>query len=269
MKIQIKDIVMSKRYRKDLGDIDSLADSIKQVGLIHPITIDTHNNLICGKRRVEALRRLGIDPLEEGIHFRIVDLNPTMGELHENTARKDFLPTEINDIYTSFDIQSANLAPGESGRIRDKVSKTVGMSHGNLDKIRRVVASGDKHLINEMDKGNISVHKAYEQIMQNRKPAPLYLSKERVDLLKSGKLTQISRTFGNWMKDDLVSVHMSNVASIEIVSVSEKRLQDITDEDAQAEGYTNLFEYKNNWLNHNNNWNPSDKVLILKFQLTQ
>ena len=52
-------IHVGSRHRKDLGDIDGLAQNIDEVGLLHPITIDTENLLLAGHRRLEACKLLG------------------------------------------------------------------------------------------------------------------------------------------------------------------------------------------------------------------
>lgn len=55
----IADIRVGERHRRDLGDIDALAQSIAAIGLLHPITIDTNNNLLAGARRLAACKQLG------------------------------------------------------------------------------------------------------------------------------------------------------------------------------------------------------------------
>lgn len=55
----IDSIVVGKRYRKDPGDLTSLMDSIDRLGLLQPATITPDGVLVCGWRRLEAVRRLG------------------------------------------------------------------------------------------------------------------------------------------------------------------------------------------------------------------
>ena len=47
------------RYRKDLGDLRTLAESISEVGLLHPVVVTPEGRLIAGQRRLEACRTLG------------------------------------------------------------------------------------------------------------------------------------------------------------------------------------------------------------------
>lgn len=51
-------VKIGDRIRTDLGDIESLADSILANGLLHPIVVDNDFNLIAGGRRFTAYREL-------------------------------------------------------------------------------------------------------------------------------------------------------------------------------------------------------------------
>jgi ParB family chromosome partitioning protein len=86
-------IKIGARHRKDLGDIPALARSILELGLLHPIGITPAGELIFGRRRLEAYRRLG----RKKTPVRIFDLDNThrlLAERDENTERKAFAPTE-------------------------------------------------------------------------------------------------------------------------------------------------------------------------------
>jgi ParB family transcriptional regulator, chromosome partitioning protein len=56
---RIADIIRGVRHRRDLGDIDSLARSIAEIGLLHPIVIRPDGVLIAGERRLAACKALG------------------------------------------------------------------------------------------------------------------------------------------------------------------------------------------------------------------
>ena len=58
-KINIPDIKIDDRFRKDLGDINGLARSIKRHGLLHQIVVLPKNEngkyvCVCGARRIAA-----------------------------------------------------------------------------------------------------------------------------------------------------------------------------------------------------------------------
>jgi ParB family chromosome partitioning protein len=52
-------IRVGERHRRDMGDIDSLAASIEDLGLLHPITVDQDGRLLAGARRLAAFKLLG------------------------------------------------------------------------------------------------------------------------------------------------------------------------------------------------------------------
>ena len=59
MLVNIDDIKIKKRVRKDLGDLDALKNSLRTYGLLNPITITRDYELIAGERRLQAAKALG------------------------------------------------------------------------------------------------------------------------------------------------------------------------------------------------------------------
>jgi ParB family transcriptional regulator, chromosome partitioning protein len=95
VKVPIKSIIVNKRIRKDLGDIEALADSFKCYGQITPIIINRKNVLIAGGRRLEAAKLLGWQSINAEIVDRTGELEQLELELEENKYRKDFNDAEI------------------------------------------------------------------------------------------------------------------------------------------------------------------------------
>jgi len=107
MKVPISDIIVSKedantkRFRKDFGDVRELAESIKGVGLIHPIVVDqiisgvhaarVKYRLIAGERRLRAVAFLGWKEIEVTLKEDVDDLLAKEIELEENVRRKDII----------------------------------------------------------------------------------------------------------------------------------------------------------------------------------
>ena len=105
-KLPLQAIQIGERRRKDMGDIDALARSIGEVGLLHPVVVTPKGDLIAGARRIEAYRRLGW----QNIPVTLVDLKEVVrGEFAENAIRKDFLPSEIDAIHAHPGAESGGL----------------------------------------------------------------------------------------------------------------------------------------------------------------
>ena len=80
MKIPIYQIGISDRRRKtEPDDVYKLANSISEVGLIHPILVDLDHTLIAGLHRLEAAKQLGWTDIE----CTVCDLDGLLAELAE------------------------------------------------------------------------------------------------------------------------------------------------------------------------------------------
>ncbi len=173
---RVSDIKVGNRIRKNLQDINQLAESIKATGLLHSIVIDSEKRLIAGHRRLEACRLLGWAQ----IPCRVVDIDDALrGQVDENIARADFLPSEmvaVHDVLLGAERekarnrQLAGKAPDlretspkvaskkQAPRAADKVAAIAGTSRKTLAKAVEVVAAARKEpekfgaLVEEMDR---------------------------------------------------------------------------------------------------------------------
>ena len=86
---RISSIKIGVRHRKDLGDLERLAESLEAVGLLHPVVIDTKNRLIAGQRRLEAAKLLKW----KTVPVTVVDIEAvTLGEFAENACTRTSHP---------------------------------------------------------------------------------------------------------------------------------------------------------------------------------
>jgi ParB family chromosome partitioning protein len=95
MQIPVKDIIVKKRIRKDMGDLESLTESLKRYGQINPIIISKKNILIAGGRRLEAAKRLGWRTINAVISETTDKLRQMELEVEENIQRHDFNMEEL------------------------------------------------------------------------------------------------------------------------------------------------------------------------------
>lgn len=94
MKIAISDVIVKERVRKDVGALKELEDSIKEFGLINPITLNNNKELIAGYRRLECCKSLGWKEIDARAVTGFTELQEYDIELHENIKRKQFTPLE-------------------------------------------------------------------------------------------------------------------------------------------------------------------------------
>lgn len=99
MLVQISDIKIKKRVRKDLGNLEDLKDSLRTYGLLNPITLNSRYELIAGERRLQSAIQLGWTSINANIVDNISELEQLEMEIEENNQRKEFTPDELLEGY--------------------------------------------------------------------------------------------------------------------------------------------------------------------------
>src|SRR5579859_1722132 len=140
MVMNIEQIQIGYRYRKDLGDLRVLAQSIADVGLLHPVVVTPEGRLIAGQRRLGACRLLGWTE----IPVTVVDLvQAARGEAHENFIRKDLLPSEIVALKRAIEPLERREAGSRQGQRVDVLPSPPAEGQGDTrDKIARYLGVG-------------------------------------------------------------------------------------------------------------------------------
>lgn len=216
--IPINSIIITDRTRKDFGDIDSLAESMNTVGLLQPIVINANNELVDGQRRIKAYIKLGRTEIP---FFRVNLEEIILGEFHANTNRKDLTTSErvaisnaveevmrecsrgvgrprgnqkvsANTIIdnehsldsTKSEVKKNNVVklPTFSGRIKDNISRYLGVTRNTLEKEKKIVEAAEQNpesfeeLMKKVDLKKISVDKAFHEIQKQIKKAQILAS---------------------------------------------------------------------------------------------
>lgn len=99
MLVQIKDIKIKKRVRKDLGNLENLKDSMKIYGLMNPITLNSRYELIAGERRLQSAIQLGWTSINANIIDNLSEAEQLEMEIEENNQRKEFTDAELLEGY--------------------------------------------------------------------------------------------------------------------------------------------------------------------------
>ena len=97
--IALDRIVEGERARRDYRNLDQLANSIRELGVLSPVTLTPDLHLVCGGRRVRAARMAGLERIPAVIATNMDDaLNRLRAERDENTCREPMTPEELVDL---------------------------------------------------------------------------------------------------------------------------------------------------------------------------
>lgn len=195
--IPIADIIVQNRFRKDLRNLKSLMDSIKELGLLHPVVVNSDFRLVAGARRLEACQKLGWTH----VPVRIVNLNDLTlrAEHDENVVREGFLPSEAVAIKKALEPierakakqrilegaksggrgnkkTRANLSRGFPTKTRERVALYTGMSHASLSKAEEIIEAAEREpekygdLAIDLDKKYRSLSWLYRKLKVRQQP---------------------------------------------------------------------------------------------------
>ena len=131
MKILISDISVNPGRREArLDHIKELAQSIANVGLINPITVDKAHSLIAGLHRLEAAKLLGWTEIECTVSS-LEGLQAELAEIDENFVRNDLSPVEYGDLllrrkelYEALHPETKNGGDKKSQEIRTRKARS-------------------------------------------------------------------------------------------------------------------------------------------------
>jgi N6-adenosine-specific RNA methylase IME4/ParB-like chromosome segregation protein Spo0J len=199
---RIADIIVGERHRKDMGDIEGLAASIGELGLLQEIGIRPDGLLIWGERRLHAAKLLGWTE----IPVNVLDLDAVVrGEFAENAFHKPFTLSEAVAIKRALEplekaaakerqaasggkgrIASGKLPTATTGRAADRAARATGMARRTLEKAEEIVDTAEAEpekfgkLLADMDRTGrangvyrrLKIAKQAEQLRAEPPPLP-------------------------------------------------------------------------------------------------
>jgi ParB-like chromosome segregation protein Spo0J len=184
-RVRLDSINFGQRFRKDYGDIDSLARSIKERGLFNPPVVTNHPKhgyiLLAGGRRIRAVKKLGWSM----VHVHFLDLPEYLDQLlverDENKEQKPFTPSEGvalgKEIEKAFGERrgrpSDDEIPANDGNFgkesADIAAEAAGFSSTTqYRRAKEVVEHGSAEIIAAMDAGEIKVSAAAKHVKELR-----------------------------------------------------------------------------------------------------
>ncbi len=157
--IDIDKIIVGERDRQEFGDIVGLAESIDDLGLLHPVVVTADHQLVAGGRRLEACKQLGW----QEVPVTVVDLanaeEVLQAESDENTCRKGLTPYEAS---RARERRAKILAPVAAQNVGGRPPKAAVETSSNLDEVsktpptdkatRKVAAKGTGYSGSTLDK---------------------------------------------------------------------------------------------------------------------
>lgn len=201
MLIDINKIIVNDRIRKDYGDLEELAEDIKENTLLNALVVSPNTDgtytLIAGERRLRAMRDiLGYTQVTVNTVGARDNEHALLMEISENECRKEFTKTERLEYarrLTAIEAAKAKERQGtrtdigadlrESARTDETVADTLGTSASQMR--REQFISDNRDLLDpadfaDWDEGKLSTNKAYQRIKAAKEQA----ERERDEAIK-------------------------------------------------------------------------------------
>jgi ParB/RepB/Spo0J family partition protein len=152
----------------DLSDpgLEALAEDIKRNGLQHPVEICRDNTIICGHRRVQAARKLGLNKIEVIIREDVEDQGPKAIErylIEDNFNRRQLSRLErarciklLDELYEN-ELDPTKWQP--RGELQKIIAKRLDLSGREVSRYLRVLETPIA-VQNAFDEGKLSLVKA-------------------------------------------------------------------------------------------------------------
>jgi len=136
--VKVADIIVDERYRVDLGNIEDLQESIREKGILQPITLSSDLHLLAGGRRYTACVALGLVDIPALLRVIEGEIDAREIELIENIHRKEFTWQEqaklIARIHALYSEKNINWTGKKTAELIDKnpmnVSRALRLAAG-------------------------------------------------------------------------------------------------------------------------------------------
>lgn len=123
----VESIIVGNRHRTDLGDLTALAESIARDGLLQPLTVTLDGVLVCGARRLAAIKLLGWRTVSVWVRSGISGrLGHLLAEQDDNMLHKDLTPVEAAALYRELKTLMAEDAARRQAATRFSVENQPG-----------------------------------------------------------------------------------------------------------------------------------------------
>lgn len=199
MKINIRDIFVKERIRKDINKIEELAVDIRRNGLINPITVMPFTGpdnggeyqLLAGLRRIRAVQSLGWSEIDANVITPKDAEEALRIEISENEQREQFTPSERLDYGRQLErLETAKAlerkAIGgqggfkedtdhgpylERGEKRNIIGRKLGMSGKQYDRLKYIGDNAPAKIMDQLDRGERTIRGTYDELRAEKRAA--------------------------------------------------------------------------------------------------
>ena len=194
MKLKLSELKETKSQR-DHGDLSGLKQSIQEVGLINPLTINHNKKLLAGRRRYQVVKELGWKEVDCRILNSKDALTDFKISIEENLKRKSLTDLEVASAIKDYDElkrklygesisgRRTDLQPASTTDIgwnTDKTAKDLGISSGSVrTAIQIAKAVEERPELAKLKKGKqilrkLKIDKQKDKFKQLKKPTGLF-----------------------------------------------------------------------------------------------
>lgn len=123
----VASIIVGNRHRTDLGDLTALAESIERDGLLQPLTVTIDGVLVCGARRLAAIKLLGWRTVSVWVRSGVSGrLGHLLAEQDDNLLHKNLTSSEKTALYRELKTLMAEDAARRQAATRFSVENQPG-----------------------------------------------------------------------------------------------------------------------------------------------
>lgn len=201
-KIDIELLVPSTKNFYGIREVEELAESIKESGLLHNLVVRDLKNgkyeILSGERRYRALKLIGA----KRVMCQVKDISDSDAELlliKANAEQRELTPSEkMEGIKRLEAIYKEKKARGEQipkGKLRDTIGKDMGLSGTQVQRYKTVDKKLIEPLKEKLDNGDITLNQAEtltrldkeeQKAMDNQLNSLSPAAKEEKDILIQG-----------------------------------------------------------------------------------
>ncbi len=181
-------VVSPLNVREDIGDIQSLAESIKADGLLHPLTVrllgEETYEIVAGRRRYEACKLIGMKVIPCNVADEMDDRRAVIVSLKENMRRGDITAAEKKRGIDKL----LELEGGDTTSTRRKVAEALNMTMGQ---VKEAIELGE--WAQTLEPQNIAVRIRQRGESVGKTVVPVSVAKTLMRTLKDDKVREALR----------------------------------------------------------------------------